>query len=89
MQSLTSMHNCPHGPIKDCHKCMFKELVQVMEHFLVDYSIAYADLRGRDKAWCEYEDREVVVAARAVLEKAKLIDPDCIPYEEAKEAARR
>ena len=82
--SATDMYDCTHGPKSDCHACLVGELVEVLEHFLVDYNISYAALQRDD--WCEYEKREIVIAARAVLEKAKLIE-DCIPAEQAAEVA--
>ena len=83
MQSLTDMSECPHGPIKDCHKCMFRELVQVLEG-----SIRLANcVMARDPFLFTREGAEVLVRARAAIQKAKLIDPDCLPYEDAQEAA--
>ena len=81
--SVTDMHTCPHGPIQDCHKCMFRELVQVLEG-----SIRLANcVMARDPFLFAREGATVLVQARAAIQKAKQIDPDCIPSDEAEEAA--
>ncbi len=71
MQSLTDMRDCAHGPKANCHKCMFRELVGVLEGILDCHTRSITD-----EAWEN---------AHTALEKAKLIDPACIPREEAAE----
>ncbi len=71
-QSLTDMRECRHGPKANCHKCLIPELVGVLE----DCATAlHADRMHDGRFWdC---DRWGCGAARALIEKAKLVDPDC------------
>jgi hypothetical protein len=81
-QSLTDMHNCTHGPKANCHKCLIPELVKALKGFQEDGSDHFfgcimnrlsgediADLGVTCDLWC--------AKARALINKAKLIDPDC------------
>ena len=73
--SVTSMYDCTHGPKKDCHACLIPEMAAVIEGALklrIESPVAM---------------RQWISKARAVLEKANLIE-DCIPVEEAEEASR-
>ena len=72
MKSTTDMYECTHGPKKDCHACLVREMAAVLEQATQNFTPA-------DWGWW-------LPRARAVLEKAKLID-DCVPAEEAAEAA--
>ncbi len=73
MQSVTSMFDCTHGPKKDCHACLVGEMARALEEAVGLNTI---------RSW-----REWLPNARAVLEKANLIE-DCVPIEEAEEASR-
>ena len=67
-QSLTAMYDCTHGPKKDCAQCLNRELVEALEGLLKDH----CDLvNSGDSGFWEVEEEEEVIAARAVLEKAK------------------
>ncbi|KKN75261.1 hypothetical protein LCGC14_0382600 [marine sediment metagenome] len=86
--SVTDMHECPHGPIKDCHKCMFRELVEALEDALAYIGgTLKADWGESDRQAINRVRSELLTGGRALIEKAKQIDPDCIPYEEAQEIA--
>jgi hypothetical protein len=76
MQSLTDMARCNHRtpPIPDCHKCLFRELLEELEPI-------YRQADG----WCCADDSgdpsmrfaDIATQLRALIDKAKLLDPDC------------
>ena len=74
--SVTDMYNCTHGPKRDCHACLIPEMAAVLEQ-----AVGYFAGGDHVTFW-----RDWLLKARALIEKAKLID-DCIPSEEAYEAA--
>ena len=86
--SATDMYNCTHGPKKDCHACIVRELVEALKA-AIEWRDKLAANPMSQEAWegLVGEDGCLDNEARAVLEKAKLIE-DCIPVEEAEEASR-
>ena len=82
--STTSMYDCTHGPKKDCHACLVGELVTVLTEMI--YWFGSDGFVPSAKSWDEGKPQACKVKARAVLEKAKEIK-DCIPIEDAPEAA--
>ena len=85
--SVTSMYDCTHGPKKDCAQCLIPEMAAALE-MAVEWRDKLAASPASQEAWeaLVEEDGCLDNEARAVLEKAKLLD-DCIPAEEAAEAA--
>ncbi len=92
--SATDMYDCTHGPRKDCHACLVKELVEALEWASAASGKAVQDAQPAGDGWFKVPPGTLArlggmeALARAVLEKAKEMD-DCIPIEEAEEASRR
>jgi len=74
--SVTNRYECRHGPKSDCHACLIPEMAKALER-IIEARDAY---HGGDLA-------RAVDSARAVLDKANALDPDCIPAEQAAEVA--
>ena len=77
MQSVTHMHNCTH----DCHQCFLRETLQLLEGMSYTRPDGTQHIIGCDPRYerCTYSCTQ----ARPLIERAKAIDPDCIPAEEA------
>ena len=80
-ESLTSMYDCTHGPKRDCHACLIPEMAKALDELL-------ASLKPNPAPFTRSDFRGIVRDARAVLEKAKLIE-DCIPAEAALDHGHR
>ena len=84
MQSLTNMHECRHGPKANCHKCLVPELVEALrkagmhcDELRDAWERGALDSHDSSGGTRSNRNVDVLISIRAVLEKAKLIDPDC------------
>ena len=84
--SVTNMNLCTHGPKKDCHACLVGEFVEAMGEIAHKLGVLR---RVAEASGVRYDARnlsELEKLARAILEKAKLIE-DCVPWDDAAEIA--
>lgn len=76
MESVTDMHNCIHGPKRDCHACLVGELVEALKPL----AVLNVWVPNNKRIWNDdslLECKIKMVHARnaaAVLEKAKLVE---------------
>ncbi len=78
--SVTEMYDCTHGPKKDCHACLVGEFVEAMGEIAHKLGVLRQVAEASGVRYDARILRELEELARAVLEKAKLLD-DCVPAE--------
>ena len=69
--SVTDMYECTHGPKKDCHACLVRELVKALENLMYTRpdGTSHISLCEEWNSSCRYS----CIQVRAVLEKANAL----------------